>query len=86
MYIWVRQLCSVLEGRSRGEGSSRSGDSSFVTEESIALMSGRVSTTGAPGAVSRSAACAPKRRVANCFAAVGIVDGVVGEVEEAQVG
>ena len=49
-------------------------------------MSGRVSTAGAPGAVSRSAACAPKRRVANCFAAVGIVDGVVGEVEEAQVG
>ena len=45
-----------------------------------------VSTAGAPGAVSRSVACAPKRRVANCFAAAGIVDGVVGEAEEAQVG
>ena len=54
------------------------------------LMSGRVFTAGAPGAVSRSAACSPKRRVANCFATVGIVDGVVGKVEgkieEAQVG
>ena len=30
--------------------------------------------------------CTEKERVANCFAAVGIVDGVVVEVEEAQVG
>ena len=47
-------------------------------------------TAGSPGAVNRSVACSPKRRVANCFATVGIVGVVVGEVEgiieEAQVG
>ena len=49
-------------------------------------MSGRISTDGAPEEVNRSAACAPKRSVARCFAAVGTVDGVVVEVEDAQVG
>ena len=65
---------------------SRSGDMSFVVEGSTSLMSGRVLTDGAPGEVDRSAACAPKRRVASCFAARGIVDGVVVEVEDAHVG
>ena len=65
---------------------SRSGDMSSVVERSTSVMSGRVSTEGAPGEVNRSAACAPKRRVAMCFAAVGTVEGVVVEVEDAHVG
>ena len=47
----------------------------------MALMSGRVSTAGAPGAVS-SAACAPKRRMVNFFAAAGIVSGVEARLKK----
>ena len=65
---------------------NRSGDIALIVEGSIVVMSGRVSTEEAPGEVSRSAAGAPKIRVARCFAAVGIVDGVGGEVEGAHVG
>ena len=61
----------------------------MIVEGSIVVISGRESLTnteGAPGEVSRSAAGVPKIRVARCFAAVGIVDGVGGEVEGAHVG
>ena len=58
----------------------------MIVEGSIVVISGRASLTNTEGEVSRSAAGVPKIRVARCFAAVGIVDGVGGEVEGAHVG
>ena len=61
---------------------------SFVVDVLISLMFGRVATDGASGAVNLSAAGAPKRSVARCFAAAGTVNGagVEFEVEGAHVG
>ena len=76
-YVRCDQEVELSSRRKIARWVSRSGDISLTVEGSTAAMTGRVSTEGAPGAVSRSVACAPKRRVASCFAAVWTVGGVV---------
>ena len=61
---------------------------SFVFDVLISLGFGRVSTDGGSEAVNLSAAGAPKRSVARCFATSGTVSGAsIGfDVEGAHVG